>query len=174
MLLLPAQGRADLERWVRDGYPHETCGVLVGRSEGAWKHVERCVQARNLAIERAHDRFELDPQDFMAADVAARAEGLSILGLWHSHPDLPAVPSATDRAAVWKDWSYLILSVGPNRIEAVRCWRHVDGRLREDEIRATVEACSRSTSVRGVSAACPSGNESNRARAERAPTTPRP
>ena len=34
----------------------------------------------------------------MKADQLARAEGLEIIGIWHSHPDHPARPSETDRA----------------------------------------------------------------------------
>jgi len=134
MLSLPAQVRADLSRWIRAGYPHETCGLLAGRERNGLKLVRRAVQVRNLAVERAGDRYELDPGEHLAADREARADGLSILGVWHSHPDHPAVPSETDRAAAWERWSYLILSVGKRGLENLRSWCLSEGVFLEEGI----------------------------------------
>ncbi len=122
-LSLPQTAHSDLENRVRAGYPLEACGLLVGRQTNDHVDVERVVEARNLNRERAHDRFELDPQDFIATDESARAEGLEIVGVWHSHPDHPARPSETDRAAAWGGWSYVILSVARDGVRDLRSWR---------------------------------------------------
>ncbi len=143
MLLLPARARADLEHWVRDGYPHETCGVLVGRDGPGLRRVSSAVQARNLNRERARDRYELDPGDFVAADGAAREQGLSIIGIWHSHPDHPAVPSETDRASAWEGWSYLILSVSGRGLEALRSWKLGGGMFHEEDLKTMSRAVIR-------------------------------
>ncbi len=135
MLLLTAQVRADLESWVRAGYPRETCGVLVGREERGLTRVLRAFQAENRVVERARDRYELDPGDFIAADGEARAQGLSVVGIWHSHPDHPAVPSETDRRAAWEGWSYLILSVGAEGVESLRSWSFAAGVFHEEGLR---------------------------------------
>jgi len=134
MLFLSSRARTDLERWASQGYPHETCGVLVGENLDDAVRVERAVRGRNLAVERARERYELDPGDFVAADLAARAAGRSIVGIWHSHPDHPAEPSETDRAAAWKGWSFLILAVGAAGVGAVRSWRLVRERFEEEEL----------------------------------------
>ncbi|HEU0203336.1 MAG TPA: M67 family metallopeptidase [Burkholderiaceae bacterium] len=115
--------RAELETWMRAGYPNETCGLLLGRREGATGKVARVRQARNVVAARARDRFELDPADFLAADTEARQLGEEIVGIWHSHPDHPATPSETDRAAAWPGWCYVIASVGRNGVTDWRCWR---------------------------------------------------
>ena len=80
-------------------------------------------QARNLNTERAEDRYEMDPLDLLRADEMARARRLDIVGVWHTHPDHPARPSATDRAQAWDGWSYLILEVGAGGVQAMRSWR---------------------------------------------------
>lgn len=51
--------------------------------------------------------FEIDPEALIDAHRAARAGGAQVIGYYHSHPQGPAAPSATDRAcangdgAVW-------------------------------------------------------------------------
>ena len=120
---LPAPLRDELATMAIDGYPCETCGVLVGACAGGEVRIEKVFQARNLNTERARDRYELDPDDLMSADLAAREAGLEIVGFWHTHPDHPACPSETDRRAAWDGYSYIILSVSAARVEDLRSWR---------------------------------------------------
>lgn len=54
-------------------------------------------------------------EDLLRADTQSRERKLEIVGAWHTHPDHPARPSATDRVQAWDGWSYLILSVGARR-----------------------------------------------------------
>lgn len=123
---------ARLEEWAREAYPAESCGLLIGRRSDDTIHVDDAARARNLNAERAHDRFELDPEDFLRADRAARAKGADIVGIWHSHPDHPARPSETDREVAWRGWSYLILSVNRERVEELRSW-HLEQEDFEEE-----------------------------------------
>ena len=76
MLHLPQTLRESLNAFVRQGYPRETCGLLLGVRMGDEHVVSRVRRAHNLNIERAEDRYELDPDDFLAADYEARAAGL--------------------------------------------------------------------------------------------------
>lgn len=132
-LLMPLSVRRSLEKLVQEGYPHETCGLLIGRQNAQQLEVEQVVGARNLNTERAHDRYEVDPEDFLCADRNARATGLEIVGVWHSHPDHPARPSETDRAAAWQGWSYIIASVTSTGIAELRSWR-LNGEQFEEEV----------------------------------------
>src|SRR5262249_26919055 len=100
-LRLPREERAQIQRWAAGGYPNEACGLLLGRPGAARTDVELATHARNLAVERARDRYELDPFDQLAAENDARARGLEVVGVWHSHPDHPARPSETDRQRAW-------------------------------------------------------------------------
>lgn len=139
ILCLPVSARAQLEEMASVGYPLETCGLLVGRQGEGRAEVTRVLQARNLNEERAHDRFELDPRDFLTADEQARADGLEIVGVWHTHPDHPARPSEIDRAAAWDGWSYVIVSVTRDGVADLRSWR-----LRQEQfIEEQIESCLR-------------------------------
>ena len=123
VLVLPPETRRAIESWILAGYPHETCGLLVGSSRDGRTETARATQARNLNTERARDRYELDPKDYLAADLGAREDGLEIVGVWHSHPDHPAQPSETDRAAAWEGFSYLIAEVTLQGVATMRSWR---------------------------------------------------
>lgn len=118
--------RAQLEQLARDGYPHEVCGLLVGRFDAESIGVERITQARNLATDRLQDRYVLDPDDYLAADRAARKDDLEIVGVWHTHPDHPPTPSTTDWEAAWEGYCYVIVSVRRGEVDGVRAWE-LDG-----------------------------------------------
>jgi Predicted metal-dependent protease of the PAD1/JAB1 superfamily len=134
-LYLPEKMRCELEERVRAGYPYETCGLLIGHQSGGNVEVIKIAQVRNLNTERAHDRYELDSEAFIAVDTLARQESLEVIGVWHSHPDHPAVPSETDRAAAWEGWSYVIVSVSQTGIADMRSWRLNGERFQEEVIK---------------------------------------
>jgi proteasome lid subunit RPN8/RPN11 len=128
-ILLSADLRTLLETWVCEAYPEESCGLLIGEKEGgeiSALRLLRVVRVENLNKERAGDRYELDPAAHRKADEEARADGMEVVGIWHSHPDHPAQPSETDRQAAWEGWSYMILSVTGEGVSDVRSWR-LDG-----------------------------------------------
>src|SRR5271169_2550742 len=100
MLVLPREVQEEIFAHARSGYPHEVCGVLLGKMHGIAPGERReavsSFRAKNLNEDRPHDRYLMDPSDMNAADVAARERGLEIVGFYHSHPDHPAVASKTD------------------------------------------------------------------------------
>ena len=81
----------------RSGYPHEVCGVLVGTSREGVAWVSRVVPVANRETERPAVRYQIAPEDLIGVQRSVRAEGLDIVGYYHSHPDHPARPSETDR-----------------------------------------------------------------------------
>jgi len=94
-------------------YPSECFGFLVGSFE-AGGIVSRAVRGTNLDTERA-DRFQMDPKEFVQVEKQADAEGLDVIGFYHSHPDWPAIPSQTDITWAWEGSYYLIVSVHEGR-----------------------------------------------------------
>lgn len=135
VLRLPRRLRAELEGQAAARYPHEACGLLLGSLADGCCAVATARPARNLNAERSHDRYELDPADYLAAERDAKAAGLVLVGVWHTHPDHPARPSATDREFAWPGWSYLILSVGREGVREMRSWRLAGKEFEEEEIR---------------------------------------
>jgi proteasome lid subunit RPN8/RPN11 len=95
-LRLPEHLRAQIMAQARAAYPGECCGLLLGHAREATSDVVALYPARNL--EMRNDRFEIAPEDHFAALKRARAEGLGVIGCYHSHPDGVARPSATDLA----------------------------------------------------------------------------
>lgn len=72
--------------------PRECCGLLIGTEEPL--SVVDTWPSPNLA--EGQTRFLVDPVQHFAAIRAARARGLEVVGVYHSHPATAAVPSARD------------------------------------------------------------------------------
>jgi len=93
-------------------YPHECCGVLLGKNEPGGNRVNQLVRAGNTRTDSAHNRYNIAPQELVKIQRQARGLGLDIVGFYHSHPDHPAQWSPTDFAeAHWLACSYIITSV---------------------------------------------------------------
>jgi len=93
-------------------YPHECCGVLLGKSKADGNQVQQIVRAGNTRTDSAHNRYNIAPQELVKIQRQARTLGLDIVGFYHSHPDHPAQWSPTDFAeAHWIGCSYVITAV---------------------------------------------------------------
>jgi proteasome lid subunit RPN8/RPN11 len=74
--------------------------------------VSRVVSSPNLLTDQGLDRFEIDPQIRIDLERKLRGSAEQIIGHYHSHPDHPAMPSATDPAMAFEpDLIWLIVSV---------------------------------------------------------------
>lgn len=103
MILLSASQRARIFAIAEQAYPDECCGLLIGRDEADDRIlVTRLVESRNIRAERARDRFEIDPQVRIATERELRGSAERVVGHYHSHPDHPARPSATDLEMVFE------------------------------------------------------------------------
>jgi proteasome lid subunit RPN8/RPN11 len=93
-------------------YPHECCGILLGKSDAEDITVTELLRAGNTRTDSAHNRYHIAPQELIAAQRQGRKSGLDIVGFYHSHPDHPAQWSVTDFAeAHWFGCAYVITSV---------------------------------------------------------------
>ncbi len=104
------------------GYPHEICGLLIGRLEDGMWLIEEARQVENLNQERASDRFQLDPAGYQKIDRKLRGSGREIIGVFHSHPDCPAKPSPTDLENAWEGFIYPIISVCDGKVTEQLNW----------------------------------------------------
>ena len=129
-LRLAPELRAALERWSRAAYPMEACGVLLGRRAGAELAIEDVTLARNLLAESAPSAathaFDLHPADLVLAEDRARAAGREVVGIWHSHPDGTAAPSAEDRG-LWNRWFQVLVGLDRTSVRCLSVWW--DGRI---------------------------------------------
>jgi proteasome lid subunit RPN8/RPN11 len=132
-------------------YPEECCGLLLGQSdrpsdlktlvevrptENTWSAAVAAafnLTADSLTADSTTDapfensftktrRYWIDPQEMLAGQQYARDRQLDIIGIYHSHPDYPAVPSECDRACAWSQYSYMIVSVQQGIAQDLLCW----------------------------------------------------
>ena len=111
-LTIPQSLYDQLRAHGEETYPHECCGIMLGRSDGDDLRVAQLIRAGNTRTDSAHNRYNIAPQELIAAQREGRKQGLDIVGFYHSHPDHPAQWSPTDFAeAHWFGCAYVITSV---------------------------------------------------------------
>ncbi|OFX10626.1 MAG: hypothetical protein A2516_07735 [Alphaproteobacteria bacterium RIFOXYD12_FULL_60_8] len=109
-----------MRREAEAAYPAECCGLLLGREE----QITAVIPAANLRACEGNDMFEVDPQVRFEVERGARAGGDRLIGHYHSHPDHPAQPSATDRAMAFEpNLIWLIVPVAGGSAGEPRAFR---------------------------------------------------
>jgi len=130
-------------------YPQECCGLLLGRmvaghigssqfstrktvvaiweATNAWNAeaaatLSHLTPATEVSPHSKADRYWIDPKEMLMAQRWGRDRQLDIIGVYHSHPNHPAVPSECDRALAWSQYSYIIVAVLNGSAQDVLCW----------------------------------------------------
>jgi proteasome lid subunit RPN8/RPN11 len=112
MLKIPAAIHNELLTHAREGFPLEICGILGGTGES----VSAIYPMTNTDASNEH--FMMDPKEQFAVAKDLRAKGLSMLAVYHSHPETPARPSEEDiRLALTPDIFYVIISLASEQPE---------------------------------------------------------
>ena len=113
MLRISASNHTEIRRHGEETYPHECCGVLLGRfDDDGSRVVTSTARCGNTRTDSAHNRYNIDPKELVRIQREGRDRGEDIVGFYHSHPDHPAQWSKTDLAeAHWLGCSYVITSV---------------------------------------------------------------
>ncbi len=133
---LPPELAREIEKQAAAAYPEECCGLLVGplpEDFGEEKARLRVTELRPLknaweSQARTH-RYTADPSEFAAVERSLAGTELAVLGVYHSHPDVPAWPSPFDLLRAWPNYAYVIASVRGGRAADLRVWRlSADGR----------------------------------------------
>jgi len=111
-----ARQLSHITRAAEAAYPEECCGLLVGEgSAGGWR-VSRVEASANLAEGDRRRRFEVDPRLLIRLHRQLRGGAERVIGVYHSHPDHPAEPSARDlKLALEPGLVWLITSVVEGR-----------------------------------------------------------
>jgi proteasome lid subunit RPN8/RPN11 len=94
----------------KENLPEEACGLIAGVKDGDTKEIKKVYLLTN--IDHTNEHFSMDPKEQLAAVKDMRANGLTPLGNWHSHPESPARPSEEDKRLAYDPTvNYLILSL---------------------------------------------------------------
>lgn len=115
---------------VESAYPEEGAGFLLGHA-GEVTGIISLPNAREH--EARHNRFLITPEDYLKAEVRAAELGVDLIGVFHSHPDCPNVPSEYDREWAQPFFSYVITRVDKGRAVSHRSWKLAEDRSKYDE-----------------------------------------
>ena len=127
-LVLEPRHAASILRHGEADYPAEACGLIGGAVEADRKVVVQLVPLANQRTDSARNRYLIDPESFRRAQLKLDRDGLDVIGVYHSHPDHPPVPSAFDREHAWPWLSYVIVGVARGRAAELKSWILADDR----------------------------------------------
>src|SRR5487761_2013129 len=109
--------------------PNEGCGLLLGTADGV---VVEVVASPNVA--ESARVYEVDSRVLLRTYRRADAEGLSVIGVFHSHTHSEAYPSPTDvLQAPDPLWHYVLISLR-DPVSDVRSFLIVDGTVSEEPV----------------------------------------
>ncbi len=109
--------------------PNEGCGLMLGTLDGT---VTEIVPSPNVAD--SAKLYEIDSGVLLRAYRRGEEEGLSVIGVFHSHTHSEAYPSATDVAqAPDPEWHYALVSLRDVPTQ-IRSFHIIDGEINEEEI----------------------------------------
>lgn len=109
--------------------PNEACGILAGKE----RRVEKVYQMTN--IDNSSKTFFMDPKEQLKVMKEIRNSGLEMIGIYHSHLETEAYPSAHDvELAYYPEASYVIVSIKDRDNPKIRSFKIVEGKIQEEEI----------------------------------------
>jgi proteasome lid subunit RPN8/RPN11 len=106
----------------RETYPNECCGAMLGSIDGDQKQVLAALPLDNAFDGAQATRYELRPEDLLAADRAARQRKMDLIGIYHSHPDCDAYFSKTDLQNSCPWYSFVVLSIRKGQFHHANSW----------------------------------------------------
>jgi proteasome lid subunit RPN8/RPN11 len=130
-------------------YPEECCGIVLGYlasegkivvevmpTENAWNTEagaeflgERTAESKRRQYAMSTTGYTYAPEVMLKTQKEARDRSLNIIGIFHSHPDHPAIPSECvgvarrrHRLYAWQGYSYIIVTVQNGKAGELRSW----------------------------------------------------
>ena len=110
----------------RAAEPYECCGILTGNDDAA-SHLHRITNTSNNP-----NLYLMDPQQQLNVMMESRKHGRRVLAFYHSHPQGPPYPSATDvRMAQQSGWLgediyYVLVSLADPDKPEIRAFNIMD------------------------------------------------
>lgn len=114
-------------------YPQECCGFLLGNEREQNRYISKILIIENSFDGDQKRTYSISSKDYMSAEKLASLEELDLLGVYHSHPDHPSLPSEYDRKDAQPFFSYIILSIYKKRFNSIQSWRLNDQFQFEEE-----------------------------------------
>jgi proteasome lid subunit RPN8/RPN11 len=95
---------------------------MLGSTDDGVKLVREALPLRNAFEGAQAARYELHPEDLLAADRAARERKMELIGIYHSHPDCDAYFSETDLKNSCPWYSFVVLSIQSGEFHHANSW----------------------------------------------------
>lgn len=138
MIKLKREDLEQMKKIAEEAYPFECCGVIVGTESGGIKTVEEVIPAENHRTDSPENRYLITADFMREVELRLNNTNSSIVGFFHSHPDVPARPSAYDKEHAWPWYAYVIVSVCKGRAVEVFNWKLKNDRSEFDTERIDV------------------------------------
>ncbi len=122
MIRIEPEPWAAMVAHARETYPNECCGAMLGSTDGEQKQVQVSMRLENAFEGAQAARYELRPEDLLAADKAARERKMDLIGIYHSHPDCDAYFSKTDLQNSCPWYSFVVLSIQKGEFHHANSW----------------------------------------------------
>ena len=120
---------SEMISYARDEAPREACGILAGKSG----RVLRIYRTRNA--DRSPTSYRLDPDQQLRVFKDIEDRGLELIGIYHSHPSSPAVPSDRDvEQAHYPEVSYILISLADPAEAQVSAFRITTEGVTEEDL----------------------------------------
>ncbi len=147
MIQIPKKIIEEIFTHARKDAPIEACGYLTGEKTCIVSNcsidrpmdiiVEEPVVRKRYPmrnVDASPEHFTLDPREQLQVIKQARAEGQTLLAVYHTHPASPARPSEEDiRLAFDPTISYVIASLFEKK-ETIRSFQIKQGQVEEENI----------------------------------------
>lgn len=117
-----------MEEHATSTFPDECCGFMFGGNDNGNIKVELISKVINTHPDFKERRFLISPDDYMNAENYADENGFTLVGVYHSHPNHPAIPSEIDRLAALPGFSYIIFSITDGKPTDVTAWELAEDR----------------------------------------------
>lgn len=114
-------------------FPDECCGFLLGNDKNEDRVIEKILVVNNAKEGDKRRRFEITPKDYLIAENYAEKENLTLIGIYHSHPNHPSIPSEHDRIVAQPFFSYIIVSIFESEFKSIQSWKLNDNFQFEEE-----------------------------------------
>lgn len=114
-------------------FPNECCGFMYGIETEDDRIITEAIPVINNKEGDQRRRFEISPFDYLKAERYAAENNLLLLGVYHSHPNHPAIASIHDLAKAMPYFSYVIVSVMEGEIDDVKSWKLKDTERKFEE-----------------------------------------
>ncbi len=122
MIKIQPEPWAAMVAHARETYPNECCGAMLGSADNGTKLVSVAMPLQNAFAGAQAARYELRPEDLLAADKAAREHKMDLIGIYHSHPDCDAYFSKTDLQNSCPWYSFVVLSIQKGEFHHANSW----------------------------------------------------